>query len=99
MSRNTLYPYRLFILTIAVMLSFVSNVSAETVIDALDKESFGLAIKGYDTVAYFTEGKAVKGNGQHLFTWNEAIWQFANAEHKELFAANPDKYVPHRGGW
>jgi len=99
MFRNSLFLSRLIILTIASLFFFVSFVSGEAVIDALDKESFGLAIKGYDSVAYFTEGKAVKGNEKFSFTWNEAVWQFSNVEHKELFVANPNKYVPHRGGW
>ena len=76
-----------------------SLVYAENAVKALDKDSFGVAIKGYDSVAYFTEGKAVKGSEKYTFSWNEAVWYFSSAEHRELFAANPKKYVPHRGGW
>ena len=99
MFKNSLRPFRLFILAIFWIFTLNSLVWAESAVKALDKDSFGLAIKGYDSVAYFTEGKAVKGNEKYAFSWNEAVWHFSSAEHRELFAANPKKYVPHRGGW
>jgi YHS domain-containing protein len=86
-------------LAVLLIFTFNSLVFAENAVKALDKDSFGVAIKGYDSVAYFTEGKAVKGNEKYSFSWNEAVWYFSNAEHRGLFAANPKKYVPHRGGW
>ena len=99
MFRNSLKPFRLLMLAVILIFTFNSLVYAENAVKALDKDSFGVAIKGYDSVAYFTEGKAVKGNEKYSFSWNEAVWYFSNAEHRELFAANPKKYVPHRGGW
>ena len=99
MFSNSLKPFRLFILVVFLIFTVISFGYAENVVKALDKDSFGVAIKGYDSVAYFTKGKAVKGNEKYAFSWNEAIWYFSNAEHRELFAANPKKYVPHRGGW
>lgn len=59
----------------------------------------GLAIKGYDTVAYFEVGKAQKGSGDHELEWEGATWRFLNASHKAKFAANPEKYVPQYGGY
>ena len=99
MNRNSLKPFRLFILVGAFVFAFNSFVYAETALKALDNDTFGIAISGYDVVAYFTDGKAVKGNEKYSLSWNEAVWYFSNAEHRELFAANPKKYVPHRGGW
>ena len=99
MCRNSLKPFRLFILIIFLIFTLNSLGWAENAVKALDKDTFGLAIRGYDSVAYFTEGKAVKGNEKYAFSWNEAVWYFSSAEHRELFAANPKKYVPHRGGW
>jgi YHS domain-containing protein len=96
---NSLRPFRLFILAIFLIFTLNSLVWAESAVKALDKDSFGLAIKGYDSVAYFTEGKAVKGKEKYSFSWNEALWYFSSAEHRELFAANPKKYAPNRGGW
>ena len=99
MHRNSLKPFRSFILIMFLIFTLNSLVWAETTAKALDKDSFGLAIKGYDSVAYFTDGKAVKGNEKFSFSWNEALWYFSSAEHRELFAANPKKYAPNRGGW
>ena len=47
----------------------------------------GVAIMGYDTVAYFTDGKATKGSEEFAYDWLGATWYFANAEHRDLFAA------------
>ena len=58
----------------------------------------GVAIKGYDPVAYFVEGRPMKGSDEFSLEWLGAIWQFANAEHKELFAEQPLKYAPQYGG-
>jgi YHS domain-containing protein len=57
-----------------------------------------VAIKGYDPVAYFTEGLAVKGSEQITYDWLGATWQFANAEDREAFAADPIRYAPQYGG-
>ncbi|MEM7027106.1 MAG: YHS domain-containing (seleno)protein [Pseudomonadota bacterium] len=58
-----------------------------------------VAISGYDTVAYFTEGKPVKGLKQHSIEWNGAEWQFASNENLALFQQNPEKYAPQYGGY
>ena len=57
------------------------------------------AIKGYDTVAYFTEGKPVKGDGKYSTEYNEATWLFSSQENLDLFLANPEKYAPQYGGY
>ncbi|MBY8976011.1 YHS domain-containing protein [Rhodobacteraceae bacterium NNCM2] len=59
----------------------------------------GHALKGYDTVAYFTEGKPVKGSKAHSFEWKGATWLFSSAEHRDMFAANPEQYAPQFGGY
>ncbi len=58
-----------------------------------------VAIHGYDTVAYFTEGEPTKGNGEFEHTWQDARWQFASATNRDLFTANPDRYAPQYGGY
>jgi YHS domain-containing protein len=60
-------------------------------------DSDKVAIKGYDTVAYFTKGQPTKGNPAFAFTWNGARWQFASAAHRDMFAANPERYAPQFG--
>ena len=58
-----------------------------------------LVIKGHDPVAYFTEGKAVKGDPKYSLDWDEGRYHFANARHRDMFAANPEKYAPQFGGY
>ena len=57
------------------------------------------AIKGYDPVAYFTQGGPAKGRGAHSYEWMDATWYFASAENMELFSGNPEKYAPQYGGY
>ncbi len=57
------------------------------------------AIRGYDPVAYFTQGQPVKGTKQLTYTWKGAAWHFANPENLKAFKANPAKYAPQYGGY
>jgi hypothetical protein len=61
--------------------------------------SGGLGAKGYDVVAYFTDGKAVKGIPQFTHEHGGVKWQFASAENREMFRADPAKYAPQYGGY
>ncbi|HEX5220352.1 MAG TPA: YHS domain-containing (seleno)protein [Verrucomicrobiae bacterium] len=63
------------------------------------KNNQGLAIQGYDPVAYFTDNKPVKGNAKFSSEYEGAKYHFASAEHKELFDGNPAKYAPAYGGF
>jgi YHS domain-containing protein len=58
-----------------------------------------VAIKGYDPVAYFTLGKAVKGSKDMAVSYQGIIYYFSSAGNKDLFKANPAKYEPEYGGW
>ena len=53
--------------------------------EKINKTSAGLAIKGYDPVAYFEDGKPLKGNAAYQFQWKGATWQFSSAAHREAF--------------
>ncbi|WP_202905601.1 YHS domain-containing (seleno)protein [Cypionkella psychrotolerans] len=59
----------------------------------------GIAIKGYDTVAYFTENRAVKGSEEYSYEWLGTPWYFVSAKHRDLFQSNPVKYAPQYGGY
>ncbi len=59
----------------------------------------GVAIKGYDPVAYFTAAKPVKGSADFKHEWNGAEWRFASAANRDLFKAEPVKYAPQFGGY
>ena len=59
----------------------------------------GLAIDGYDPVAYFTENKPVKGTREFTFEFEGATYRFASAAHRDRFAKEPARYVPQYGAF
>ena len=59
----------------------------------------GVAIMGYDPVAYFTDSAAVKGSEQFSYDWLGTPWHFSSREHQELFKSEPVKYAPQFGGY
>jgi len=59
----------------------------------------GIAVQGYDVVAYFKLNKAEKGNEANTVYHQGIKYQFANAANKEEFKRNPSKYEPQYGGW
>jgi YHS domain-containing protein len=63
----------------------------------IDKD--GVAVDGYDPVAYFTEGKAIKGDPQNQSSYAGAIYYFQSSADKEAFDKEPSKYVPQYGGY
>lgn len=65
----------------------------------VNADKTGVAIGGYDPVAYFTDGKPVKGSFQIASTHGGATYWFASKEHKALFDASPEKYTPQFGGY
>jgi len=87
-------------ITLAVFLFASAAVFAQ---EPLRKKHFnlenGLAIQGYDPVAYFTKNKPVKGKKDLAVYDQGATYYFSSAENKELFKNNPAKYEPEYGGW
>lgn len=59
----------------------------------------GLAIQGYDPVAYFTEGRPVHGSSEFTHDYAGVRWQFASAANRDAFAADPARYAPQYGGY
>ena len=59
----------------------------------------GIAINGYDPVAYFISNKATVGDEAITYKWNNVEWQFASTEYLELFKKSPEKYAPQYGGY
>jgi len=85
-----------------LMLGLVAVVlvpSAARAIDPVYANAEGLAIRGIDPVAYFTDGHPVEGSSAYTFEWMGATWRFASAEHRALFEADPTKYAPQYGGY
>ena len=57
-----------------------------------------LGLRGYDPVAYFTLGTATPGDAAYELVWDGVRFRFANALHRDLFRADPDRYAPQFGG-
>lgn len=83
----------------AAALSAAPAVSASSPAPATYTAKDGLGAHGYDPVAYFTQGKPVKGSAAHQIVWNGATWRFASAQSLETFKANPVRFAPQFGGY
>ncbi|MFT4730785.1 MAG: YHS domain-containing protein [Granulosicoccus sp.] len=95
---------RLILSTLALLT--ISQVAlAAPPINTLEREGLfgyehnGIAIRGYDTVAYFTQSKPVEGDNVFTTQWSGATWKFSSQEHLDLFVRNPEKYAPQYGGY
>ena len=89
---------RLVVLVAVFVICFVC-VSITEAKSEVYKNWRGLAIKGYDPVAYHEEGKPVQGSGDFELKWKDATWRFASENNLELFKSNPEKYAPRYGGY
>lgn len=86
------------VLALPLALSALAGV-ARAWTDPVNKNLFGTALQGYDAVAYFKEGRAVKGRSDFRTDWMGAKWYFVSAANRDEFAANPEKYAPQFGGY
>lgn len=93
------------ILTFLVLVIAGTSAFAAPPINTLEREGLfgyehnGIAIRGYDTVAYFTQSKPVEGSDSYTTEWSGATWKFASQENLDLFIAEPEKYAPQYGGY
>jgi YHS domain-containing protein len=85
------------IFVVSTLFSFVRPASAA--VDPINKNLIGTALKGYDAVAYFKEGRPVKGRDEFRHDWMGAKWYFASAANRDDFARSPEKYAPQFGGY
>ena len=58
-----------------------------------------VVLKGHDPVAYFTDGKLVKGKPSISYDWDEGRYYFANARNRKMFSADPERYAPQFSGY
>src|SRR5271156_604292 len=82
-----------------LMLALALPAFAQTNKTIVNLDKRGMAVQGYDPVAFFTDQKPVKGTADLQSTYHGAIYLFATAEHKALFDASPEKYEPAFGGY
>ena len=74
------------------------KIAQEKPVDAINNRQ-GLALRGYDPVAYFTEKKPVPGSPDISYQWQGATYRFATREHRDLFRGDPERYAPQFGGY
>lgn len=91
-------------LILFLCLSFaLGSVKAQNQTETRKKEynlgQAGLALEGYDPVAYFTKQKAIEGKKDFTLVTDGVTYRFANSLNRDLFKANPSKYEPQYGGW
>ncbi len=87
------------LLAVVLSISPVTNLFAGDSVRPVNKDESDIAIKGYDPVAYFTENRAVKGKEEFEYLYEGARWRFSSAAHRDLFATNPERYMPQYGGY
>jgi len=85
------------LLTIAII--FLSSVAGVRTQKSPVYAPHGIALDGYDPVAFFTHGKPVKGSSIYSFKWMNTTWQFADKTDLESFEKAPEKYAPQYGGY
>jgi hypothetical protein len=77
---------------IVLLTGFAGETNGESSVAAV-------AIKGYDSVAYFKDAQALKGSESYSFQWHNMTWYFQNGENRALFASSPEKYAPQFDGY
>ncbi len=90
---------RITIIVAIVLLTAAALVNAGGKVEPVNRNLFGTAVKGYDVVAYFTQGTAVKGRSEFRHDWMGAKWYFVSAANRDEFAKSPEKYAPQYGGY
>ena len=58
-----------------------------------------IALSGYDPVAYFEDGQPAKGSREFWFTFDDVVYLFRSAQHRDKFAADPERFAPQYDGY
>ena len=80
---------------VAVSVVFAGEIGENT----FRTDRHGVALQGYDAVAYTKDNQPSKGNAKFQVEWKGAKWYFANEAHQQLFQDNPEAYAPQYGGF
>lgn len=93
-------------LSLLMLLIAITTLSAATALAGVpgstsktNTDDYGLALRGYDPVAYFTIGRPTHGNERISTTYDGTLYLFATEEDRKLFVSNPEKYLPQFGGF
>ena len=79
--------------------SEVTTERVDKVVEYFNVDAKGVAVKGYDVVAYFKQKKAVPGDSKWSVKWSKATWYFSSDQHRKLFLASPIQYAPQYAGY
>ena len=93
---------RHFVLLAAIGLAAAIPASAPAFAEPASEvnvEADGLAARGYDVTAYFSEGRPVRGTAAYQTSYKGVTWRFASAENLAKFNADPAAYAPRFGGY
>jgi hypothetical protein len=82
-----------------IAIAFIGMVSTATAQKSAIFAPDGIALNGYDAVAFFTQSKAVKGSTDYQYKWSNANWLFSSKADLESFKSSPEKYAPQYGGY
>ena len=97
------YHHLNLLLLLGWFVGFSINASAQTIPEITRTRQFntqkGLALAGYDPVAYLKNSEATKGSAQFATTYKSTTYWFATATNREIFLKNPTQYEPAYGGW
>ena len=96
--RDTAFAVMVIVLGLLVVNAGSALAASDSPVPAVNAKG-GIALKGYDPVAYFTNGAPTKGLEQYSFAWKGVTYRFASAENLDRFKADPAKYLPQYGGY
>ena len=89
-----------FLAVFALFLTLpLASLDAATTERVVNDKNTGLAIFGYDPVAYFTEAKPVAGKPDYELRSGDVVWRFRSDGNRAAFSENPDVYQPRYGGY
>jgi YHS domain-containing protein len=96
--RDTAFAVMVIVLGLLVVNAGSALAASDSPVPAVNANE-GIGLKGYDPVAYFTNGAPTKGLEQYSFAWKGVTYRFASAENLDRFKADPAKYLPQYGGY
>ena len=82
-----------------IVFAFIGMISTVSAQKSAVYAPNGIALNGYDAVAFFTQAKPVKGSADYSFKWENANWLFSTKADLESFKRSPEKYAPQYGGY
>ncbi len=95
--KNQWLPTGLLVIVLLTVSAAVGR--AASAAEIVNATPAGIAVDGFDTVAYFELGHPVKGRADHSVVYKGVRWLFASPEHRDAFAADPERYAPKYNGF